>query len=136
MIKYFGWIDIVKIFRDDDENNEDHIKYINNFISVNKLDEESLSAKIQPANGFWHLLLSGGANHLNSRVESLFKLINLIPNLAKSSYGLIYFWNDENQHNSYAYNEFEVYTLIRGEVKLNKDPFFSPIYPTIEDDYL
>ncbi|CAK7020013.1 Imm7 family immunity protein [Saezia sanguinis] len=134
MIKYFGWIDIREYAEDCDPVNEKKLlTTIEKYISKNKLNEISYLARIHSANGGWHLLLSGGANHFNDRIKALFGLLEMIANLAKGSYGQMYFWNDENDENPNAYNEFDVYVLIRGKITKKKDTIFSPLSPTVED---
>ena len=54
------------------------------------------------------------------------------PEVADSSYGLIYLYNDEDINGKQ--NQFQVFSLARGIVKENKDPFLSLIIPTIEDE--
>jgi len=79
-------------------------------------------------NGSPQLWISGNPNHRNDSVVDFFRDIATgFP----GSYGLLYIWDDESDHE----NAFRVLRLMRGKVEELDDPFLSPCVPTIEDPY-
>lgn len=58
-------------------------------------------------------------------------IISKIGQIATGSYGLIYLYNDEDTHGKE--NMFQVFSMVRGVVDEKRDPFLSPIIPTLEN---
>lgn len=132
MIVFHGWVAISDSTYESDSNDVNLIlEKINIYINEKRMLESPYFIKINPANGSYNLLLDGGGNHFYSTIKDVIQLYEYVGTIAKGSYGLLYFWNDEGLDN--LENEFQVYVMRRGVVTKEKDPFLSPRNPTIED---
>lgn len=87
--------------------------------------------EIKAKNGEYFIEFTIFCNRINPQVLEVFKLYKKIGQIAKGSYGLIYLYNDEDTHGKE--NMFQVFSMVRGVVDEKRDPFLSPIIPTLED---
>jgi Immunity protein 7 len=84
-------------------------------------------------NGCDSIVISGQHNRYRNYVLNLFEWI---AENSLGSYGILYLRDDENSRRDFDYsNEFRVWTLRKGILTENSDPFLSPCIPTIEDPY-
>lgn len=130
MIELHGWITIRATYKanfDEEENVDLLVKKIQN--KIKKLSWFKSEVKAQ--NGEWFMEFSLYTNRMNLQTLEVFELYQNIGKIAEGSYGLIYLYNDEDSNGKE--NQFQVFSLARGIVKENLDPFLSPIIPTIED---
>lgn len=130
MIELHGWITIRATYKanfDEEENVDLLVKKIQN--EIKKLSWFKSEVKAQ--NGEWFMEFSLYTNRMNLQTLEVFELYQNIGKIAEGSYGLIYLYNDEDSNGKE--NQFQVFSLARGIVKENLDPFLSPIIPIIED---
>lgn len=128
MVELHGWITIRESYKV--TINEDNEKF---FIENIKKEIENLSwfkPQIKSLNGEWFLEFTIFANRRNPQTEEVFKFYNRVGRLAQGSYGLIYLYDDEDIGKE---NQFQVFSLSKGNIKEFSDPFLSPIIPIIED---
>lgn len=128
MVELHGWITIRESYKV--TINEDNEKF---FIENIKKEIENLSwfkPQIKSLNGEWFLEFTIFANRKNPQTEEVFKFYNRVGRLAQGSYGLIYLYDDEDIGKE---NQFQVFSLSKGNIKEFSDPFLSPIIPIIED---
>jgi Immunity protein 7 len=72
----------------------------------------------------------GFSNHRNSTFDDLLAGVRGVAKRAPGSYGLVYYWDDEDpEHRS----GFRVLVIRRGQLTEEADPFLSPAVPMIED---
>ncbi|GIP06441.1 hypothetical protein J28TS4_48480 [Paenibacillus lautus] len=71
-------------------------------------------------------------NHRPEKKHNPVEVLKRVGELAPGSYGVLYVRDSDDTE---FFNEFKVYTLIRGEIKEHNDPFLSPFIPKIEDAY-
>jgi hypothetical protein len=86
--------------------------------------------RLQVLNAEYHLMISGLSNHKNSGTDEVHALLRYVAEVAPASYGIIYVQDDEDPLHD---NEFQVWVLARGQLSSKKDPFLSPVVPTIDD---
>lgn len=58
-----------------------------------------------------------------------------IGTIAPGSYGLLYYWDDEDSRGAEYRNQYRVLVMTRGTVAEQADPFLSPCEPTIDDPF-
>ncbi len=128
MIELHGWVTIRETYKVIFEEDNDNI-----FIDKIKKEIENLSwfkPQIKALNGEWFLEFTIFANRKNPETEEVFQLYNRIGELAEGSYGLIYLYDDEAEGKE---NQFQVFSLSKGNIKEFSDSYLSPVIPTIED---
>ena len=131
MVELHGWITIRETCRANFEEEEK----IDILLARIKDEIDSLSwfkPEIKAQNGEWFIEFTLFSNRINPQVLEVFEFYKQISKLTDGSYGLIYLYNDEDMNGKE--NQFQVFSLARGVIKENPDPFLSPIIPTIEDD--
>lgn len=64
----------------------------------------------------------------NHKSELVYELLTWIAKNGTSSYGIVYFNDDESND----FNEYKILRVARGRVEEFKDPFLSPIVPTLK----
>lgn len=130
MIELHGWVTIRETYKadfDEEENIDLLVKKIQD--NIKKLSW--FKPEIKAQNGEYFIELSLYTNRMNPQTLEVLELYQNIGKIAEGSYGLIYLYNDEDMNGKE--NQFQVFSLARGIVKENTDPFLSPIIPTIED---
>lgn len=134
MIELHGWLTIRPTYMDEDRYPEIDEDRIYNEVEklVKTLSLETLS-KVNWKNGNCHLDVSYFSNHENMETKEILEAFEDIAHLAPGSYGLIYYWNDENYGSNDYENEFRVLVIKRGTCEWKADPFLSPCIPVIED---
>ena len=75
---------------------------------------------------------SGGANHRGEDHESLLVVLRHVAAELPGSYGLVYWYDDENPGRA-QFDGYRVIVLARGRLQDRYDPFLSPIVPHVED---
>lgn len=74
------------------------------------------------------------SNHENQDTVEILNIFRKIASIASGSYGLVYYWNDENYGANDYENEFQVLVIKRGTCKWKRAPFLSPCVPMIEGE--
>ena len=85
---------------------------------------------IRPQNGVFHIWVSGYRNHKPTG-EYCPIAFEYVGKIAPGSYGILYVLDDEDLKNDNE-NYFKVFVLARGKLSVHRDPFLSPVMPTIE----
>jgi hypothetical protein len=144
MFEAFGWVIVsssLEVFTDDmplEEIDEldDQVNLKNQQLFQNLrqylVDHEDVMFK-------WHLHehlnnIQGVLQFTYSRNHKsllVWELLNWIAQNGNSSYGIVYFNDDE----AIDFNEYKILRISRGEVKEFNDPFLSPIIPIIKSSY-
>lgn len=131
MIELHGWITVrdtyEAIFEEGDKMD----------LVISKLKDEIgklrwFQPQIKAQNGEVYIEFTLFANRKESTYHEIIEFYKKVGDVAKGSYGLIYFYDDEDRDGQE--NEFQVYALRRGKIESFKDPFLSPIIPVIEDE--
>ncbi|GAV10542.1 Imm7 family immunity protein [Paenibacillus sp. NAIST15-1] len=132
MYEYHGWATIRESssFEDDDEKYLLIIQEIQKYFD--ELEWPSGVLDIRGVNGDFQVWIAGLNNHKPVIKHSPIDVLRKLGVLAPGSYGVLYIRDSDDAE---FFNEFKVYTLIRGEVMEHSDPFLSPFIPRIEDDY-
>lgn len=132
MYEYHGWATIRESssFEDDDEKYSLIIQEIRNYFD--ELEWSSGILDLRAVNGDFQVWMAGLNNHRPSGKHSPIHVLREVGKLAPGSYGVLYVRDSDDEE---FFNEFKVYTLIRGEVIEHNDPFLSPFIPKIEDEY-
>jgi len=130
MVELHGWITIRETCRAVFEEGDKIL------LVVERIKEEIdrlswFKPEIKAQNGECFIEFTLFSNRINPQVLEVFEFYEWIGKLTDGSYGLIYLYNDEDRNGKE--NQFQVFSLARGVVKENVDPFLSPIIPTIED---
>ena len=135
MIQLFGWAAIRENYTVDNE--DENIESIENELrerikNFGWLKTPGLGIlELKYLNGDLILNISIKANRFRQESKDAFELFDLIAEIAKGSYGLLYFHDEEDLHGKD--NTFQVYVLAKGLIKKKDDIFLSPLFPTIED---
>lgn len=134
MIELHGWLTIRPTYLDEDnhpEIDEDRIyKEVEDLVESLKF---GALEKVKWKNGTCHINISYYSNHENPETEEILKAFDDIAHLAPGSYGLVYYWNDENYDANDYENAFRVLVIKRGTCEWKDDFFLSPCIPVIED---
>ena len=130
MVELHGWVTIretYKVFFEEEKKIDLLVARIKE--KINRLSW--FKPEIKAQNGEWFLEFTLCSNRINPQIIEVFELYTWIGKEASGSYGLIYLYNDEDKNGKE--NQFQVFSLVRGVVRENKDSFLSPVIPTIED---
>ena len=132
MVELHGWALLRENFTADceDENLERIIAALNYEIAELGIDESLL--RISYSNGASVLTVTRFTNHFSDDLRGIIDLFRWLAKEAPGSYGLVYLYDDENKTG--FNNDFQVFVLSRGTLRLQKDPFLSPYIPTVEDE--
>ncbi|MEK5166568.1 Imm7 family immunity protein [Paenibacillus sp. FSL R5-0527] len=132
MYEYHGWVTIRESssFEDDDQKYSLIIQEIRKYFD--ELEWTSGVLDLRAVNGDFQVWIAGLNNHRPAGKHNPINVLRQVGILAPGSYGLLYVRDSDDED---FFNEFKVYTLIRGEVMERNDPFLSPFIPRIEDDY-
>ena len=132
MYEYHGWATI----RECASLEEDEYKYglvIQHLREyVKELNWPTGVLDLRAVNGDFQLWIAGLDNHKPLSKYDPAEVMKKIGEIAQGSYGVLYVRDSDDAE---SFNQFKVYTLIRGKVTENDDPFLSPFIPTLEDDY-
>lgn len=79
------------------------------------------------------LQFSCSGNHRGTDLEDLMFFLTKLTQLLPDSYGLAYWFDDEDPDPEYR-NKFRVFVIAKGTVSERDDPFLSPYVPTVSDD--
>lgn len=76
---------------------------------------------------------SCSGNHRSTDYENLLFFLTKLTQLLPDSYGLVYWFDDEDPDPNYR-NRFRVLVIAKGKISERDDPFLSPYIPTVCDD--
>ncbi|MBB4933621.1 hypothetical protein F4561_004441 [Lipingzhangella halophila] len=82
-------------------------------------------------NGQLTIHFGGFSNHRSPDIEELLSLFLKAGEIAKGSYGLLYYHDDEEEDPE-GRNSFKVMVMRHGRVTNERDTLLSPVIPTIE----
>ena len=82
-------------------------------------------------NGALHLLASAFMNRKGPSTRQMLDLFEYVGEIAPGSYGLVYFYDDEDEAGHS--NEFQTLVMTRGRLAPEKDELLSPFIPKLED---
>lgn len=135
MIEIHGWLTIYPTYMDEDKHPEIDEENVYNEVKslVESLKLQSLG-KVKWQNGYCHIDMSYYSNHENQDTVEILNIFRKIASIASGSYGLVYYWNDENYGTNDYENEFQVLVIKRGTCKWKRDPFLSQCVPMIEGE--
>ncbi len=136
MIELRGWLTIRPTYMDEDKHPEIDEEGIYKEVEalVESLELHTIE-KVKWRNGTCHIDVSYFSNHGNAETVEILDAFKNIARIAPGSYGLVYYWDNEDYgRNSYD-NEFRVLVIKRGTCEWKDDPFLSPCIPTIEDPW-
>ncbi|WJH27113.1 immunity 7 family protein [Paenibacillus sp. CC-CFT742] len=132
MYEYHGWATIRESasYEEDEDQYDLAIEHLQNYIE--ELNWTSGVLDLRAVNGDFQLWVAGLNNHKPESKHDPIEVMKKVGEIAQGSYGVLYVRDSDDAESS---NQFKVYTLIRGKVTENDDPFLSPFIPTLEDDY-
>ncbi len=134
MLEYQGWVTIRESYNESQESEELLANIWNQLhekLSILERDEHNRFIKLKIFNGEKKLLVCGCSNHKDSRWAEVLDLYQWISKNAVGSYGLLHFFDDED--NDGLNNQFQVYVLKKGNLIKVVDPFLSPFISELED---
>ncbi|WP_339222089.1 Imm7 family immunity protein [Paenibacillus sp. FSL W7-1332] len=132
MYEYHGWATIRESssFEDDEEKYSLIVQDIRKYFD--EIEWPSGVLDLRAVNGDYQVWIAGLNNHKPVTKHNPIEVLRKIGELAPGSYGVLYIRDSDDAE---LFNEFKVYTLIRGEIMEHNDPFLSPFIPKIEDAY-
>lgn len=132
MYEYHGWATIRESasFEEDEDQYDLVIQHLQSYIE--ELNWTSGVLDLRTVNGDFQLWIAGLNNHKPESKHDPIEVMKKVGEIAQGSYGVLYVRDSDDAESS---NQFKVYTLIRGKVTENDDPFLSPFIPKLEDDY-
>lgn len=133
MIEYYGWVNIRESFDETNENDKLLKTIWQTFLQeVNRLFTHSSNPQIKATilNGQYHFIISGFHNHKSQDFSKVFTIFEWLEKHAVGSYGLLYFFDDEDTDG--YHNQFQVYCLKKGKFERQKDTFLSPYFNKVE----
>ncbi|MBX4150612.1 Imm7 family immunity protein [Paenibacillus sp. FSL W7-1279] len=132
MYEYHGWATIRESssFEDDEEKYSFIVQDIRKYFD--EIEWPSGVLDLRAVNGDYQVWIAGLNNHKPVTKHNPIEVLRKIGELAPGSYGVLYIRDSDDAE---LFNEFKVYTLIRGEIMEHNDPFLSPFIPKIEDAY-
>ncbi|MBT2765374.1 Imm7 family immunity protein [Paenibacillus sp. ISL-20] len=132
MYEYHGWATIRESssFEDDEEKYSFIVQDIRKYFD--EIEWPSGVLDLRAVNGDYQVWIAGLNNHKPVTKNNPIEVLRKIGELAPGSYGVLYIRDSDDAE---LFNEFKVYTLIRGEIMEHNDPFLSPFIPKIEDAY-
>ncbi len=129
MLELHGWVVVRDTPDYEGELMEEIIEKIVNKLKKYKLDKENITLNIM--NGEYFININAVTNRETQEILDIKMIFEYIGKISTGSYGIMYLRNDEDINGKD--NEFEVYILSRGSVRIEQDVFLSPCIPTIED---
>jgi hypothetical protein len=136
MFEFHGWATIrftpENRDRDDEEAlQEAAVNAVRAYIEQMGWDKViNVELQLRIMNGKAMLWTAGFKNRPAPLGQEPIALFRHIAQVAPSSYGLLYTYDDEDVDHQ---NVFRVYLLARGSLTERSDPFLSPFVPTVED---
>lgn len=131
MLEFHAWITIRETYKDI----EDEEEKLDELIDEIKMDIAGIKwnkPEIKMMNGEYFIEISLFSNHKTEEYDELMDFFASLAKKAIGSYGLIYLLDDEDMNDKH--NEFQVYSISRGEIHCQEDSFLSPFIPTVEDE--
>ncbi len=131
MYEYHGWATIREStsFEEDEYQYGLVIQHLREY--VYELNWPTGVLDLRAVNGDFQLWIAGLDNHKPVSKYDPIKVFRKVGEIAPGSYGILYVRDSDD---SESFNQFKVYTLIRGKVMENDDPLLSPFIPNIEDE--
>ncbi|MEM9101208.1 MAG: Imm7 family immunity protein [Pseudomonadota bacterium] len=125
MFEIHGWVNLSVFAKD--ESALEKIGSLNDFLKKTKNDD--IKKGLQLINGCYVFYIARLFNH-RTQAQLIIKLIYEIPKIFPTSYGLVYYRDDEDKS---LVNKFEVIVIEQGKIIKQKDSYLSPCVPIIED---
>lgn len=131
MYEYHGWATIRESasFEDDEYHYGLVIQHLRKY--VEELNWPAGVLDLRAVNGDFQLWIAGLDNRKPVSKYDPAEVLKKVGEIAPGSYGILYVRDSDDTE---SFNQFKVYTLIRGKVRENDDPFLSPFIPNIEDE--
>ena len=129
MLELHGWVVIRDTPDYEDKLMKEIIEKIVRELRTYDLDEEHMILKVM--NGEYFININAVSNRETQEISDIKRIFEYIGRISTGSYGIMYLRNDEDINGKN--NEFEVYILSRGNVRIEQDNFLSPCVPIIED---
>jgi hypothetical protein len=131
LYQFHGWFGINT---DTDSSDAEDLASAVNAIqaAVDDLDWDNGLAEVRAFNGTFFLYLLGAGNRPRTFPADIESLLDVVSSVAPGSYGLLYSWDDDLSDE--AGNMFRVQVMAKGIVTPHRDPFLSPIVPTLSDE--
>ncbi|CAI6080010.1 hypothetical protein PAECIP112173_02765 [Paenibacillus sp. JJ-100] len=132
MYEYHGWATIRESasFEEDEDQQDIAIQQLREYIE--ELDWSPGVLDLRAVNGDFQLWVAGLDNHKPETKYNPIEVFRKAGEIAPGSYGLLYVRDSDDMASS---NQFKVYTLVRGEIMEQADPFLSPFVPKLEDEF-
>jgi hypothetical protein len=131
MYQFNGWFEVSD---DPFESDPSRLDVVSGRLEdvIEKLDWPNGFVTLKSLNGSLLMHLAGAGNRPRDYPDDLQKILHLLATESPGSYGAV-FERDDERGTDPGPNEFRVTVLRRGVLSVVKDPFFSPLAPTIED---
>ena len=129
MYEYHGWFQIHEsAYEDDFERLDEIASWLRERITADEYVPPGVV--VQGLGGTYYLLLHGQHNHDSGATDAIRRLLTALGDRAPGTHGQLYVGDDEAGD---AWNEYRVIVMVRGRLRDEKDPWFSPLVPTVED---
>lgn len=131
MVEYHGWVNLsCSTGATESDDHEERAAFGDVSEAIQRIAFSGRELQIRYMNGSAFMWCSGCTNHWSADVQEVLDLYRFIAGRARGSYGLLYVHNDEDPLHE---NEFQVWTLAKGQLRHQVDRVLSPCIPTIED---
>lgn len=125
MYEWHGWATLRKTAEVDyyDDPDETVLSTVQALLAASdSISNET--AKLNSANGAWHVWLAGCHNHCSPQIVDLFRTL---AHTAPGSYGILYLYDDE------ASDGWDRWVMRRGGIHKSRDEDLSPHIGMVED---
>jgi hypothetical protein len=134
VFEYHGWLIIRAAPHETDTDYRDVHAAVDFLKDLVEVDAGAPGLRdIRWVNGSPQYHFGGFRNRSDGVYRSALESVERVLERAPGSYGVIYYWDDEDPVHP---NEFRVLVVRRGKITEHADTFLSPVVPTIEDPYL
>ena len=133
MYEYHLWVVLRESTEDPDCGSlEEKAGVLRRLVGERMVGKPGPDGCIAGVNGALVFQVSGGANHRGEDHESLLAVLRHVAAELPGSYGLVYWYDDEDPGRS-RFDGYRVIVVARGRLQDRYDPFLSPIVPHVED---
>lgn len=131
MLEYHGWVHLsCSTGATESDDREESAAFSDISEAIERIAAPQRELQIRYMNGSAFVWCSGFTNHWSTDIEEVLDLYRFVAHRAQGSYGLLYVRNDEDPLHD---NEFQVWSLAKGQLRHHVDTLLSPCIPTIED---
>jgi hypothetical protein len=131
MYFYFGWLVLsCDCYEDDSSVLDPAIEGLKEFLTG--ITEGLGKIDIDACNGTWVMMLRHGSNRRPGQWAVLQEVLNYISGNLRASYGVIHEFTEDQALAPFP-GDFSVIVMSRGQWRVERDKFLSPIVPTIFD---